>query len=66
MSNTLGERIGRMWSRGRLSTRRAWRWERRMLLELRGREFGWSRGDLEVKSGRQDWDDGLGPVAEGP
>lgn len=61
MSNTWEERIGRMWSRGR-----AWRWGRRVLLELGGREFGRSRGDLEVKSGEQGWDDGLGPVAEGP
>lgn len=36
MSNTLGERTGRVWSKGRLSTRRAWRWARRMLLELGG------------------------------
>ena len=28
-------------------------------------QFGWSRGDLEVNNGRQDWEGELDPVLEG-
>lgn len=31
-----------------------------------GQHCGWSRGDLQVNSRRQDWEGGLGPVPEGP
>ena len=30
-----------------------------------GKQFGWSRGDLEVNNGRQAWECELGPVLEG-